>query len=580
MSSLRSAGSRLFVAVLAAVALLGLAVSPAAANSFDDPLPVELRDWVDANGPIRIGYAATAAPVGIVEDGEVTGGWAWGLHELIAIKLGIEIEHVAYPDVPTQVAALFSGEVDLLAANGERPDLLEGAQPTAPMSWTPFVLVGNDDAQLRGLGALDGRTVTTIPGSPIVNRIAAELPSMTYVEVANLPEGLAKVEAGEIEFFAGPLAIIGYQLGRLGIDLGPVGDPISIGEIPAWGLPESEAIQIATIGRDLLTDAELSVIHVRWTGFDLTDPDGGVPGWLLPTFLIALAVVLVLTLFSLVLRRRVRLATAELEVLNEELEDRVAERTAELGSANSRLRSANKALSGFAKTAAHDLRGPITAIKGLTQLLRTVDLGEDKQGEILETIESSSGRLDGMIKTMLDDAMEAGAEDPGVDGPGFITWLRGVVAPELEVVGADLTVTAPEGLVPVDASALRRIAVNLVGNALKYAVNEQGMKVAVALAPHDEGTWQLTCEDNGPGVPQALWSKVFEPGYRMHTDDRGKGLGLSEIRELLQSGGGSIRIGDSPMGGAAFVVLLPVVPRPAEGRVADPSTEAATTEGS
>jgi len=328
---------------------------------------------------------------------------------------------------------------------------------------------------------------------------------------------------------------------------------------------DGRALALAAAGRDALTDDEISLITVRWTGFDLGPPGDSTPAWLFQTLAIAVALALGSGLFTLILRRRVSAATIELTHLNRklatmnvDLEGRVEERTSELGAAVERLNRSNLALTEFAQSVAHDLRGPVAAIYGMSNLLGAIDVGLEQRESMLSSIESSSSRLSGMIETLLDDAVRAGARDPGLDGREFASWLREILGPEVAVIGADLEVDVPHGRTPLDTAVLRRAAINLVGNALKYATNTAGTRVVVRLSPADDDTWVLTVDDNGPGIPESLRNRVFDPGYRGSTDQRGRGLGLGSTREAVERVGGSIQVGVSDIGGARFTVVLPV----------------------
>ena len=106
-----------------------------------------------------------------------------------------------------------------------------------------------------------------------------------------------------------------------------------------------------------------------------------------------------------------------------------------------------------------------------------------------------------------------------------------------------------------DPVALRRLAANLIGNALRYGHRAE---VRVASGPRDV---VLTVDDDGPGIPEAERPAVFEPFYRMETSRNratgGFGLGLTIAREIVLAHGGDIRVGVAPLGGARLEVVLP-----------------------
>lgn len=557
--------------------LLVVALAPAARAAEptveEDPLSAEARAWLADNGPLRIGWFLGAPPVSVWEDGELAGGYATEAWDLAAVKLSVPVEHVVYGGIPEVVAALRDGEIDVAGAHGDRPDLLEFAVMTQPTAWERITFVTRPD-RVDELSSFDTGTATTIAGSPLEGALLAGFPDLTYVETPTLPDGVAAVANGDVDLYLGPLATLGSLIRQQDLDLTPVGAAVQVVPIGSWVVPDTPAAEIATAAREILTPAELATLHVRWTGFDLGDPSAQAasPTWLLPTVLGLSALLAVAAVFVLVLRRRVRSATAELREVNEQLEDLVDERTSQLADTAARLRRSNGALKRFTSTAAHDLKGPLTAIRGLTDLALRMQLSRQEEEDILQRVRDSSGRLGRMIDDMLQDAVDMGTGGVVLRGPAFASWLREVTAPELDVVGGDLVLDVPDVVLDTDVEVLRRASINLVGNAAKYAVNEERLVVDVRLTRMDE-VWVLRVEDNGPGIPQPMWSDVFDRGRRLTHDDRGFGLGLAAIRDLVQGAGGSIRVADAEAGGAAFVVVLPVVVRPDPVRAAPGGAE-------
>jgi signal transduction histidine kinase len=528
-----------------------------------DPLSADLRALA-GEGPLRVGWARDVAPISIWNGDTVAGGYGVELWNLMALKVGLELEHVAFDDNASVVQALREGSIDIAGTHGARLDL-GFASSTEPLTWERITFVGTPEQSRLGTDALADRTVSTVPGSPLVFALGARYPQADYVATATIQEGLAATARGEIDLYLTPLGLAGYTMREDNLDLVPVGEDVEVVTLSGWTRTDGRAPALAAAGRDVLTDEEISLITVRWTGFDLGPPGEPTPAWLLQALAVAAALAMLFGLFTLIMRRRVRAATAELThvnrqlaTMNVDLEGRVEERTSELSAAVEGLNRSNLALTEFAQSVAHDLRGPVTAIYGMSSLLGRIDVGRAQQEKMLSSIESSSSRLGGMIESLLDGAVRAGAQDPGLDGSEFAGWLREILGPEVGAIGAALEVDVPDGRIPLDTAVLRRAAINLVGNALKYATNMAGTRVVVRLAPTDDDTWVLTVDDNGPGIPESLRKRVFDAGYRGDGDERGRGLGLGGTRDAVERSGGSIHIGASDIGGARLTVVLPV----------------------
>ena len=134
--------------------------------------------------------------------------------------------------------------------------------------------------------------------------------------------------------------------------------------------------------------------------------------------------------------------------------------------------------------------------------------------------------------------------------------LRGVS--ELRVDTAQVSAGQVEG----DAAGLRRVLRNLGDNAARHANG----RVAFSVAERD-GVVLLEVDDDGPGVPEASWERVFERFVRLDDararDEGGSGLGLAIVAELVAAHGGTVTLASSPIGGTRVEVSLPRLTEPA-----------------
>jgi len=129
---------------------------------------------------------------------------------------------------------------------------------------------------------------------------------------------------------------------------------------------------------------------------------------------------------------------------------------------------------------------------------------------------------------------------------------RGGAAPELES-RIELDLRARDCVIEVDAEQLMQLIFNLLSNALQAVDPQQGR---VCLSTADAGEClEIACADNGPGVPEALAERLFEPFVSQRAG--GIGLGLAVVRQVVEGHGGKIQVGRSPWGGGLFSVSLP-----------------------
>ncbi len=264
-----------------------------------------------------------------------------------------------------------------------------------------------------------------------------------------------------------------------------------------------------------------------------------------------------------------------LKKLNRELDDLVRARTRQLEDANAMLMS-------YASFVSHDLRSPLTVIKGYVSLLKEgvvpLDAGA---APLIGEIYNASVTMQELVQNILQLAKEE-HEGPG-DGPRpavdptpivrhLFMHVRGLfpgMTPEL--VAADL----PE--VGVSAVLIERVFYNLLTNALKYSTGRAQPRVEVGGYAAPEGP-VLFVRDNGVGFDARDADKLFREFSRLDTagNSEGYGLGLSLVARLVRTHGGRIWAEGAVDAGATFFVQLPAPPPAAAG---DAALEAAAAGG-
>lgn len=245
------------------------------------------------------------------------------------------------------------------------------------------------------------------------------------------------------------------------------------------------------------------------------------------------------------------LAEARVHALNRTLEARVELRTRELTRANQELES-------FAYSVSHDLRAPLRAIDGFSRILTERYSGAlDEAGRgYLDRVRRAAGRMGELIDAMLQlsrltrsplklepvdlsrTAQEV-LEDLQTAEPARSVELA--VQPGLEVVG--------------DATLLRNLIANLLGNAWKFTQAANPARIAFGVGESGE----YFVRDNGAGFSQDYVDKLFRPFQRLHTEEQfaGHGIGLATVRRIVERHGGVIRAEGSVGEGATFWFTLP-----------------------
>jgi signal transduction histidine kinase len=219
----------------------------------------------------------------------------------------------------------------------------------------------------------------------------------------------------------------------------------------------------------------------------------------------------------------------------------------------------------FFSAMSHDLRTPITAIVGYSELLQDGIVGDltDRQLEMVERICQVSGQLSQLVNDILDLAkLDAGRMEFHLQPMPLAEVLDGALAavePQAAAKGLRIRVDAPgEGEVAVDPPRVRQILVNLLSNAVKFT--EAG-EVAVLSGVEGPRGW-IEVRDTGPGLPGGSEEAVFEEFLQLATGGKGKrepgtGLGLAIARRLARAMGGDLTARNLEGSGAAFTLYLP-----------------------
>ncbi|HEY5311687.1 MAG TPA: ATP-binding protein [Pirellulales bacterium] len=220
----------------------------------------------------------------------------------------------------------------------------------------------------------------------------------------------------------------------------------------------------------------------------------------------------------------------------------------------------------FVANVSHELKTPITSIKGFIETLLDGALdNRDEAQRFLQIIAKQSDRLNGIIEDLLNLSKIEQSEESG-DVALETTRLRSL----LEAACHDCQATADQRQVRVqlDCSAeveakinpplMEQAVVNLLQNAIKYS--DQGGEVQLRAAP-DNGEVVISVSDRGCGIPSEHLSRIFERFYRV---DRarsrklgGTGLGLSIVKHIVQAHHGSVLVESKPGEGSTFSIRIP-----------------------
>ena len=235
-----------------------------------------------------------------------------------------------------------------------------------------------------------------------------------------------------------------------------------------------------------------------------------------------------------------------------------------------RAEAASRAKSAFVSNMSHELRTPLNAIIGFSELMaKSKTLGETDRKN-LEIINRSGDHLLALINDVLEiSKIEAGRVELLEGATDVGRLLRDVVELlQARALRAGLALTADikrlPGALRVDATKLRQVLLNLLGNAINFT-RQGSVTLAVAGEPAENGAWRLAVEvrDTGIGIAPEDQKRIFEPFTQIvtHPTSAGTGLGLAITRQYLTMMGSELEVESTPAVGSTFrfVLLLPVL---------------------
>jgi len=245
--------------------------------------------------------------------------------------------------------------------------------------------------------------------------------------------------------------------------------------------------------------------------------------------------------------------------VNQELEERVAERTAA-------LRAADQRKDEFLAALAHELRNPLAALQGAAEVIRLT-------APPAPEIKSSQGVITRQLRQMarlVDDLLDVSRITRGrlvlrksrVELSGIIDDALEISRPILEAHGHTLSLDLPQGAVHLDADPVRlsQVIANLVDNAAKYTDPHGRIHLAVEVA---EPVIEISVEDNGVGIDPEVLPTIFDLFVQAeHSGEHargGLGIGLTLVRRLVELHGGTVEAASAGLGkGSRFTVRLPL----------------------
>lgn len=208
----------------------------------------------------------------------------------------------------------------------------------------------------------------------------------------------------------------------------------------------------------------------------------------------------------------------------------------------------------FAAHVSHELKSPLTAIRGAAELLRDDDaerpMTKAQRLHFLDNIAADAVRLDALLQRLRELAQ---AEMPMTGGGSSIASVMALLRqrfPALDILGAGDT----EALIALPEEAAIIVFANLADNALQH-----GAALLEFTVSADARTALILVRDDGSGISEANRDRIFQPFFSTRREEGGTGMGLGIVHTMLSSHGGTIRVRQTTGVGAEFEIAIPLL---------------------
>jgi len=283
--------------------------------------------------------------------------------------------------------------------------------------------------------------------------------------------------------------------------------------------------------------------------------------------IVALVVFVIVAIASGTLAELARARAAESERRREEA-DRALEEAAALAAERDRLRDeaieaeavrrSDELKTSLLRAVSHDLRTPLTAIIAAGTALDSPSVTGEERRELSEAVVEEGQRLSRLVENLLDvSRLESGAAEPHRE-PIDLVDLLAAARESIGPYGEHVRLALDDDLPPLsaDPTQLERAFANLLENAVVHGEGQPVLVRSRLVGPR----LVVRVVDQGPGIPENLRERIFEPFYRAPgaASGAGSGLGLAIARGFIEANGGEVEVESLPGQGSSFVVTFTV----------------------
>ena len=270
------------------------------------------------------------------------------------------------------------------------------------------------------------------------------------------------------------------------------------------------------------------------------------------------------------MRERLKLAVAELNDMQQTLEEKVDERTQQLKAAQRKLVQTERlaTLGQLAASVAHEINNPVSGVLNLSMLLERLMAGgnypsgrEAEFRKYLGLISTETARVGRIVSDLLAFSRRSKPQRAPADLNKLVRTTIGLADHKLRLISAEVVLDLQENLplVECDSSQVQQVILNLVLNGAQAMQPRGGGKLTIRtrLIPQEESV-ELCVQDTGEGIAPENLSKIFDPFFTTKAEGKGVGLGLAVLYGIVKAHEGEVEVVSQRNQGTTFTVTLPL----------------------
>lgn len=520
-----------------------------------DPLELTAseKEWLKKNKKVRILVNPWTIPFTLVDDKQNLRGISGDILNLISVQTGLTFEPVIVHSLKEIEEKQNKNDWAVLVPSAYNSKVSDSLLYTKSFINTQFVSVVKKE-KFASPALEPGMRVSLADDHPILSELIEKYPGVKWVPVKNVSIALNLVADDKVDAAIANRLAVRYFSEHYYPDLfiwQDIPDVIPASFTLAVSPHEPELKAILDKAREKISQREMFQIVGKW----LRLPEAKIETWELYNkqfYLVAIlaaALVLSTTLWAIYLKKEIHKRRRSQRLLIEE---------------KNKAQRASKENREFLSRMSHELRTPVSAIVGYLELLQNTAVGfrpEDKLN-VDQATEASHSLLN-LIGEILDlEKIESGIIEVT---PTWGTIEQLITAKKMlfnavaNKKGLELdyhSTIDPHLTIRLDYQLLGQVLNNIIGNALKFT--EQGsIKISASL---ENELLVLTINDTGPGIPENMRSRLFDPFIqaKQHSIEQGTGLGLTICKVLMNKMKGSISLESEVNVGTTFILTLPV----------------------